>query len=306
MKSVLLHKFLTRGYSLVIISLFYFLGIHFFSVEDSSGQIFWITVGIQVSTAVFLSFLSHHFRIIREKSHLPFVFYLLFAGTSPGSFLMWKDNLYALVILCCFFFLFKSYEEERPQKQALNIGIFLTGGALFYPFFYILIPVFIWGLYQFRSLNLKSLLAAFCGSLLVYLFLFCWCLYMKDPASFFIFLPDWETFMPQLITFNVQDLIVFLFVITLFIVSGVNIYIAGISEKIKNHVILSFSFFFSFFILILLFVESQWEAEWKCLLALPLTLLFSHFFSTGTSKIKTFLLILSVILFIGAGIWHLY
>lgn len=305
MKSALLHKSLTKGYSLVIISLLYFLGVHFLGIEDYYNRELWITMGIQILTAISLLFLSHYFRIIREKSNLPFVFYLLFVAVNPHYFLAWKESLYALIVLCCFFFLFASYGEERPQRQALNIGIFLTAGSLLHPFFYILIPVFIWGLYQFRNLNIKSFLALFCGSLLVYILLFCWCLYMKEPALFIEFIPNWQVFLPELITFNIQDLVPFLFIVIFFIASGINIYMAGISEKIKNHVILSFFFFFSFLIFIFLLIEFQWEMEWKCLLCLSLTILFSHFFSTGTSKTKTFLLILSVILFIGAGIWNL-
>lgn len=299
------HRSLASGYFLVIASLFYFLGIRL--LEDSrDNHELWITAGVQLLVAFSISFLNHHFRIIREKSFLPFVFYLLFVSIDPLFFLAWEKSLCAFCILFCFYFLFQSYKKERPQRQALGVGVFLTIGTLFHPSFYILIPIFAFGLYKFKNLTFKTILAAFCGTLLVYLFLFCWCLHQDNPALFLSYFPNWKVFLPELFKFNFKDWLFFPFLLLLLIVSGINTYLAGISEKIKNHVILSFLFFFSLFLLVLILVEFQWKLEWMGFLNLSVSLLLSHFFSMKVNWVKNLLLILSILFFMGIGIWHLY
>jgi hypothetical protein len=300
------YRSLTSGYFLLIISLLYFLGIRLWVVGYPGNPDLWITAGIQVLTAVSISFLNHDFRIIREKSLLPLVFYFLFVSVDPLFFLAWKESLYVLCLLLCFYFLFQSYEKDFPRKQALKIGILLSVGMLFHPSFYLLVFLFLFGLYRFKSLNLKTFLAAFCGSLSVYLFLFCWCLYQNEPALFLGYFPDWTVFLSEPIELHLKDLLAFIFSLILLILSGINIYLAGISEKIKNHVILSFLFLFSLFLFILILIEFQWVIEWRGFLNLSLTLLLSHYFMRRTNRAKSVLLILSILLFIGAGIWNLY
>jgi hypothetical protein len=299
------HRSLASGYFLLIISLLYFLGIRLWVIGYPGNPDLWITAGIQVLTAILISFLNHDFRIIREKSFLPFVFYFLFVSIDPSFFLAWKESLYVLSLLLCFYFLFQSYEEVFPRKQALKIGILLSVGMLFHPSFYPLVFLFLFGLYRFKSLNLKTFLAAFCGSLSVYIFLFCWCLYRNEPALFLDYFPDWTVFLPEPIEFHLKDLFVFIFSLILLILSGINIYLAGISEKIKNRVILSFLFLFSLFLFILIPIEFQWVIEWQGFLNLSLTLLLSHYFMKRINRAKTILLIFSILFFMGAGIWDL-
>lgn len=306
MNTAKLHNSLTNGYTLFIIALLYFLGIRLCSVEFPGNPDLWITSGIQLLTAFFLLYLVQHFIIIRGKNFLPFILYILLVSVDPSAFFCWKESLYTFCVLMCFYFLFQSYEEECPQRQALNIGIFLTVGAIFHPLFYLLILVFIWGLYQFKSLSFKTFLAGFCGSLLVFVLLFCWCLYQDNPSLFLDFFPDWKVFLPTLFNFNLVNSFLLVYLLLFFISSGVTIYMAGISEKIKNHVILSFLFFFSLFIFILIIIEAQWEMEWTGFLYLSLSILLAHFFSKKTNKLKTFLLIFSVLFFIGIGIWNTF
>lgn len=296
---------LSRAYTLFLFALFYFLGIRLLGENRLEPEL-WITAGIQLLTAFLILFLIHYFRIIRENSLLPLVFYLLFVSIDPCFFLAWKQSLYVLCILACFYFLFQSYEEHCPQKHTLGIGMFLTGGAIFHPSFYFLFLLFVFGLYQFKSLNLKTLSAAFVGGFGVLLSLFCWCLYRNDPALLLTYSPDWRAFTPELFDFNLKDLFAFVFLLILLIFSGINIYLAGISEKIKNHIILSFLFFFTVSLLILILIEFQWKMEWMSFLNLSLTILLSHYFSQKLNKGKTYLLILSVLLFMGSGVWNLF
>ena len=300
-----LHRTLTSGYLLLIISLLYFVGIRVGKIELDNREL-WFAAGLQFLTALAISFMNHHFRIIREKSFLPFIFYLLFVSIDPLFFLAWKESLFVLCTLFCFYFLFQSYEEECPQRQTLNIGILLTAGTLFHPSFYFLFPLFFWGLYRFKSLNPRTFLAVICGSLMVYLFLFCWCLHQNDPSLFLRYFPDWNVFLPEFFEFNLGDSLILVFMLLLLILSGVNVYLADIPEKVKNHVILSFLFFFSLFLFVLLSVEWQWIIEWRGLLNLSSALLISYFFSLRISRAKVFLLIVSVVLFMGVGIWNLY
>lgn len=304
MNTAKIHNTLTNGYTLSIISLLYFLGIRLYTVGFPGSPELWITAGIQLLSGFYLLYLIQHFIIIKGKNFLPFVLYILLLSVDPASFSYWKESLYSLCILICFNFLFQSYEEECPQRQALNIGIFLTVGAIFHPLFYLLMLVFILGLHQFKSLNLKSFLAAICGSLLVFILLFCWCLYQDEPSLFLSFFPDWKVFLPTLFDFNLLESFLLVYLFLFFILSGGTIYMAGISEKIKNHVILSFLFFFSFSIFILMIIEAQWEMEWIGISYLSLSVLLAYFFSKNTNKLKTILLIFSVLFFIGIGVWN--
>ena len=305
MKVKKFHKALASGYLLFIVALLYFIGIRLAGTESTDYSKLWITTGIQLLTAFSLLFFYQGFIAFRGRNLLPFGFYLLFVSLDPSFFYDWQGSLYAPGILLCFYFLFRTYQEKRPQKYVLNMGIVLTAGTLFHPVFYLLIPVFLLGLIRMNNLNSKTFLATLCGGIFVYVLLLCWCLFHNDATMFLGFFPDWTVFRPELLQFQLEEIPIFAYLLILLIFSGTYIYFAGISEKLKTRIYLSFLLFFSLFLFGLVVLESQWIQEWLQLLSFTLSLLIAHFFGLPGKKAKTYFLLLSILFFMGMGIWNL-
>lgn len=285
----------------------FFIFIRFLGKCEWNDPIVWITVGIQLCIALSLLYLTQTFSIIRERSFLPAIFYLLLIGTNTDSYLNWAGSLYVLGVLICFYLLFQAYQNPVSQSISFGISAVLTLGSLKWPLLILLVPVFWYGFVRFRSFNLKVVFAGIIGILFVHLLFFSGFVYTDNLSGWKeISISNFSAFRIYLFNLELRDSLILSYMLVLFILSGTNIYIAGISEKIKTITILSYLFVFAVFVSIFLMLFNQSENEWINILYLPFSLVVSHFFTLIWRKWTFWLLIFTILFFLAMFIWQVY
>lgn len=295
-----LHQsFLTGRIPLIFTFLFFVLFRFLHSSEETDAALLWGSSVIQASTAFFLLYLNQTFIMIRERSLLPAFFYLLLTGTTPRLFSDIVGSASALAVSICFYFLFSSYQKTSSQKEALNIGLLIAIISMFWLPALILFPLFWYGMYKFKSFNLKTFAATLTGLFIVYLFVFSWSVYIED-LEFFTGKFSYENTLAEisLLSRGIEDWLVIGLLVILLVLSGINLFMAGISEKIRAITTLSFLYFFSFIVFILSLIGKDVENNWILILYIPLSYLFAHYFTLTTQKWTSWLFVFSVLFFI--------
>ncbi|MDR2621926.1 MAG: hypothetical protein LBC48_05010 [Dysgonamonadaceae bacterium] len=261
--------------------------------EDWSNPNFGVITLIQVGIALFLLQLNNIFSIIRHRTLLPALFYLLLAGCNPVSNLDWKSGLVVLLMMVNYLFLFHAYQKPNSQLNALNISLILVLGSFLRPQLLLFFPVFWFGFYWFRSFNLRVFLASLIGIIIVYLIIFAWSIYQDDWQMFLLYLPKPEeiffVYEPNLSNYELVNLGTVLFV---YIFAGYNLYVSGISERIRTVSLLKYMYIFSFLILFMAFVQPEYRSFWELIAYISIAMVLAHYFTlTNKLSIKILMLI---------------
>ena len=295
-----IHKSFVTGHTSLIVVVFLFILFRFIGAnEGDSAVVLWSTAAVQLATAFLLLYLTQTFVIIRNRTFLSAFFYLLFTGTIPDLYGDLSGSFSGICLLFCNFFLFASYQQERSQAHALNIALFLTiGSFLWAPLLYFF-PLFWFGMYQLRSLNFRSFVASLLGFVVVYLFVFTWNFHQGTQATFLQENPDWQALLHiNPLDFDLLEYLIIGFLAMLFFLSGGNIFVASISEKIKTIIALRFLYIACVFVFILLLLQNDWKKEWFSILCIPLSLLVTHLFALTEKTVIRWLMLATILFFL--------
>jgi hypothetical protein len=172
-----------------------------FPLERDPGTIpLWILVGrlfnhqtgaclagmfIILLVAYLMQRISDIKMLIRERTRLPFMLFLLFISTNAG---LLPVREVAFALLCLVFAiheLFYAYQSPELKGKFFNIGVLVGVAGLFMPQIVWFIPLFWIGMYQIRSLNFMSFMASIAGLFVICWFVLAWCVWKHD---FLIFL----------------------------------------------------------------------------------------------------------------------
>ncbi|MDR0543192.1 MAG: DUF6427 family protein [Dysgonamonadaceae bacterium] len=294
-----IHKSFITDRSSLIVVLFLFLVIRIPLTGEGTPLEFWSSAFIQTGIALFLLYLTQIFGIIRQKTLLPAFFYLLLAGTNPLFFYDLRGSVSAFIVTLCLLFLFNSYQNPLSQRNALNISLILTLGSFNWLPLFLFFPLFWYGMYRFKSLNIRTFFASLTGILLVCLFWFAWCVYENNLSIFLQALPDWSDLTDiQIFSPNIREGVVILFLFLLFVLSGIRIFMAGVSEKIQAMNILSYLYLLACVVFAFFFIQNQWSKEWLLILHIPLSLLIAHYFTLSNKPVELWLFLLVVVFFL--------
>ena len=258
---------------------------------------FLVSTLIQVGIALFLLQFNTIFVIIHRRTLLPAFFYIILVGNSLIFNLDWKANLGALLILVNYLFLFQTYQKPESQLIAFNTSLLLTLGSFLQPQFILFFPVFWIGFYWFRSFSLRVFLASLTGVVVVYLFIFTWCIYQDDWKigwrEFLTYLPKFEEVFPvrEINITNYKWINLSIILIT-YILAGYNLFVASISEKIRTIFNLKFLYVSSFFIFAMSFVQSKYQSFWELTAYISIALILAHYFTlTNKTYVKSLMLL---------------
>jgi len=261
--------------------------------SDWSNLTLWGNTLVQIGIAFFLARLDNIFTIIRRRSLLPALIYIILVGCNPVINLDLKASLSALLIMINYLFLFQTYQKSNSQLSALNISLILVLGSLFRPQFLLFFPIFWSGFYWFHSFNLRVFLASITGIVGVYLFIFAWSIYQNDWGIFFSFLPNYKEIFsisePNLSNYEWISLGIIFFT---YIFAGFNLFVTSISEKIITISFLKYLYVSSFFIFAMAFVQSKYRAYWESIAYISIALVLAHYFTlTNKAYVKILMVI---------------
>jgi hypothetical protein len=269
---------------------------------------FWqraTAAGIELAVAIALHFLARQYSVVQQRTLLPTFFYLLFTGTDSLFFDHWMAGISLLLFVLCQVILMRSAFHPLSQNNMLNISFVLILGSLYWPPFWLLFPVFWYGMAWFRILNLKNWLAGVMGIVIVLFFLFAWGVYRDEWTVFDRVLPVWKSGLDfQLYAPDLCEWVRIGGLLLLFLLIGVRIFVANISEKVVTVKILRYFYVLALLLAVFLLVQGRWAAEAWLILYFPLSLLSAHYFTYSRRRGEVWMLALFVIFFLSMLGWQ--
>lgn len=253
----------------------------------------------QLLIALLLLPIDHVHSIMRSRTILPPVIYLMIVGTSPQFF----TDITSVVVSFCFLLVFTcsfaSYQQKKSQGLSLNVGILLSAcsllwapAILFLPFFWL---VFFW----YQSLNLRSFIASLLGIAVVALFLFSYALYRDDLQIALRLLPSIRDVFPfDYKVWSLTEIIRAVYTILLVLFSFVYFVQRTYNENIKSRTILYSLYCFILAGTILMLVSGTDKTVFFSLLSLPSSMVIAHYFCLSKNKFTAYTLLISILFYL--------
>ena len=268
----------------------------------------WIVFVIQTGIAVLLVRISYEYQIIRKKTSLPAVFFMLFTASNPVLYNNWVGTVSAFAMVLCLIISFKNYHNKESQASSFNIALILTTGSIFcwQPLLFF-IPLFWIGFGWFRAFKVRAFFASLLGICTVYLFLFAWCLYRNDRNYFFEKLPQvngiFSVTWIELQWFNWIAVIFFTF---LLILSAIDIFVLGSSEKIRTTLFFRFLYLLAAVLFAFACFFDFMVDDIQTSIYLSIAFISGFYFAMNDhNKLVTYLLIFTILFFITSYILRL-
>ena len=223
--------------------------------------------------------ISDRHMLIRERTRLPFILFILLVSTNSGL-LPFKEV--TIVLLCLVFMiyeLFDSYQSPEETGMLFNAGVLVGIAGLFMPQVLWLIPLLWIGMYQFRSLSFRSFAASLMGVLIIYWFVLAWCIWKHDFSTFsslFSSIMSFDIISPA--TLFQYYRIGFAGVVLLLVMSFFHIKSDALSNSVRVRMMLSFLLNMSTWSLIKILLYGNNVDSFFALLYLPVSVLAAYFF----------------------------
>ena len=267
----------------------------------------WIIFLIQIGIAVLLVRINYEYQIIRKRTFLPAAFFMLFTASNPALYVNLTGTISAFIMILCLVLAFKNYHNQGAQVSSFNISLILTIGGIFcWQALLAFIPLFWVGFWWFRSFNVRTFFASLLGIFTVYLFLFAWCLYDHNLTYFYEKIPHIKE-ISSVIWIELQwfDWIVVAYFIFLLVLSAIDIFMLGFSEKIRT----TLFFKFLYLLVIALFIFACFfdfmTNDIQTIIYFSIAFISGFYFAISENKLATYLLIFTILFFITSYIYRL-
>ncbi|MDR1223185.1 MAG: hypothetical protein LBL07_09985 [Tannerella sp.] len=122
--------------------------------------------------------------LIRERTRLPFLLFLLLVSTNAGLLPVREVSVVLICLVFAVYELFHSYQCPELTGKFFNIGILVGVAGLLMPQAIWFIPLFWTGMFRFRTLTVRNFMASLTGMLILYWFLLAWCVWKHDYSMF--------------------------------------------------------------------------------------------------------------------------
>ena len=97
--------------------------------------------------------------LIREKTMLPFLFYVLFISTNPDFFPLKSTSVGVFCLILAIYQLFTTYHDPEAREKAYSAALLIGIGSLLWVHLLWFLPLFWLGMYNFRSLTSRTFIA---------------------------------------------------------------------------------------------------------------------------------------------------
>ena len=229
--------------------------------------------------------------LIREKTLLPFLFYVLFPlkSTSLGVF----------CLILAIYQLFTSYHDPEAKSNAYNAALLIGVGSLLWVHILWFLPLFWMGMYNFRTLNIRTFLASLLGIGTIYWFLLGWCVWFRDFTPFTI--PFAALFKIRFLIsqeLGLLDWIGILWMALLTTVSAINIITHEFEDVLRTRQFLSFLIAMSVWAFALYLLYEQVSEEFLETACIPASILIADFFTVMRGKVIFWTFYSTIVLYI--------
>jgi hypothetical protein len=127
-----------------------------------------------------MQYANYFLILFRERTKLPFCLFLLLNSANYGFIPLHAASVASFFLIFCMLELFKGYQDGMTPNSAYK-ALFLLGlGSLFWVHILWLLPLFWYGMYQFRLLNLRNIIASLLGIFTLYWMILGVCMWKQD------------------------------------------------------------------------------------------------------------------------------
>ena len=248
------------------------------------GKAFTYTIGmlLMFGGAFLLHRANYILVLIREKTLLPF----LFISTNPDFLPLKSTSLGVFCLILAIYQLFTSYHDPYAKSNAYNAALLIGIGSLLWVHILWFIPIFWIGMYNFRTLNIRTFIASLLGVGTVYWFLLGWCVWFRDFTPFTV--PFAGLFKIRFLIatgIGLLDWIAIAAVALLTAVSAINIITHEYEDVLRTRQFLSFLIVLSVWAFALYFIYEQASEEFLETACVPASILIAHFFTVMRGRI---------------------
>jgi hypothetical protein len=236
----------------------------------------FISFGLTLLNVFLLSQVNNRFTIIRSRTFLPTIIFLVLMSSMSETHLSNGSNLALTIIIFSLFYLFRMARDRNASEQAF-MGSFLISlsSIIINPLIFI-IPVCWIGFMMFQSFSLRTFLASIFGAIAP------WIIYIAGEAMFlgkidvgniFILNPVLE-FNPT--TIPLHEVIYFGTLLAIFIVCTVGMFSLSNSDAIHTRNKLNFMLFLIISLIMLAVIFRSQFSSFLPIIVLIFSLLVSH------------------------------
>lgn len=122
--------------------------------------------------------------LIRDKTLLPFLLFILLLSTDAYFFPLKSTSVGVFCLIFAMYQLFTSYHDPEATGKPFKASFIIGLGSLLWVHLLWFLPVFWYGMYRFRSLSPKTFAASLIGVITIYWFVFGWSVWKEDYTPF--------------------------------------------------------------------------------------------------------------------------
>jgi hypothetical protein len=213
--------------------------------------------------------------LIRVRTRLPFMLIMLLISTNRTLPTVGEG-----IVLLCFIVavceLFRTYQSPEQRGCFFNTGVLIGVGGLFMPPVLSFLPLLWIGMYQFRSLNFRGLMASLTGTLIVYWFALGWCVWKHDFSIFQSLYNGWTDIQPM--TLDVYDqagpFVTFIIFVAAFLHNKIDVFNNSVRVRRMHSFLLNMAVWM--FVLVLLYGRNT--VLFQAAMCLPASVIIACFF----------------------------
>jgi hypothetical protein len=259
-------------------------------IDKSVCLLIYLTIGYMLIR------MNNAFGLIRAKASVHTSIFLLLVAACPPLQQLSPGDIATLLFVVALYLLFNAYQHRRSSGYLFHAFLFVGLGSLIFPQITLLAPILLIGAYNFKALDLRSLLAAFIGWSLPYWFLFGYAFYSDRMELFYRPFIKLVTFCPiDFSIFTVGEFAVLGYSLVLFMVASIHCFIQSYKDKIRTRVHLRFFVLLNVCIYMLIVLQPALCTSLQPLSLVGVSMLTSHMFVLTNSKASNIFFISSVI-----------
>lgn len=251
-----------------------------------------------ILAAILLTFIASHYRLVKETSLLPMMFFTLFQLLSPSLINQYETaNITTIVVLFLISILYTCYQENHTTNKGFLIALLLSIISFIEPHILYLLPIFILGFVQMQAASLRTFAAMIIGLITPYWIICGWGILEWDQLNF-----DSLSISMQWPPIGLY-LLPIAAVILLGFVSGTSNLYNALNEKIHTRATNGFINILSIYITLLMLIDNAHYNFYLPILNSCVALQLTFTFSINTKRMSRILFYMLAILLTAWVIW---
>ncbi|MDR2764067.1 MAG: hypothetical protein LBB90_03450 [Tannerella sp.] len=243
--------------------------------------------------AVIVQYTNYYLILFREKTKLPFLLFLLLNSANFGFVPLRPISVAFFFLALCMVELFKAYQKEKTGMtpgSAYKATFWLGVGSLIWIHLLWLIPLFWYGMYQFRLLNFRTFMASLLGVITMYWIVAGWYVWKYDFTGLtdtFRPLTDFD-FVPLREYLNLTQLAPLATAFLYTVIPGFILRFHNINAGLRTRRFISFLLASTRYLLLFLFLFDAEAADFLCIFFIPVSLLMTYLFFNTSRNVSLY------------------